>query len=104
MKDQILRKLFLGFVQVHILYHASKGPIYGLFMIEELERHGYKISAGTLYPLLHELESRGLLNKVEEIVEGKIRKNYTITPAGLEVLEEAREKALELVKELTEEE
>lgn len=104
MKNQILRKLFLGFVQVHILYHASKGPIYGLFMIEELQRHGYKISAGTLYPLLHEMESRGLLYKFDEVVEGKIRKYYTTTPSGLQVLEEAKNKALELVKELRENE
>ncbi|UNC92264.1 PadR family transcriptional regulator [Candidatus Contubernalis alkaliaceticus] len=102
MKDQVLRKLFLGFVQIHILYHAGKEPIFGLYMIEELKRHGYEISPGTLYPLLHSMESKGLLKKQEEVVEGKVRKYYTLTAQGQEVLEEAREKALELFKEIQE--
>ena len=102
MKDQVLRKLFLGFVQVHILYHAGKEPIFGLSMIEELRSHGYEISAGTLYPLLHNMESNGLLQKHEKVVEGKIRKYYTLTAAGQEVLLQARSKAVELVKEIQE--
>ena len=102
MKDQVLRKLFLGFVQVHILYHAGKEPIFGLSMIEELKSHGYEISAGTLYPLLHSMESNGLLQKHEEVVQGKVRKYYTLTAAGQEVLLQARSKAVELVKEIQE--
>lgn len=102
MKDRILRKLFLGFIQVHILYHASKEPIYGVYMIEELKRHGYDISAGTLYPLLHSMTSGGLLTREEAIIGGKIRKYYTITRAGEDVLKEASKKAGELVKELKE--
>lgn len=102
MKDQVLRKLFLGFVQIHILYHAGKEPIFGLSMIEELRSHGYEISAGTLYPLLHNMESNGLLQKHEEVVEGKVRKYYTLTAAGQEVLLQARSKAVELVKEIQE--
>ncbi len=102
MKEQVLRKLFLGFVQVHILYHAGKEPIFGLSMIEELKSHGYEISAGTLYPLLHTMESNGLLQKHQEVVEGKVRKYYTLTAAGQEVLLQARSKAVELVKEIQE--
>lgn len=102
MEEKILRKLFLGFIQVHILYHASKGPIFGRWMIEELKRHGYEVSAGTLYPLLHEMHREGLLKKQEQNVGGRIRKYYSITPIGAAVLEEARCKAMELVKELTE--
>lgn len=102
MKEKVLRKLFLGFIQVHILYHAGKGPVFGSWMMEELKRHGYEISAGTLYPLLHELNKKGLLEKHDQIVKGKVRKYYTLTSAGEEVLKEARQKALELVQELTE--
>lgn len=102
MKDQVLRKLFLGFVQVHILYHAGEEPIFGLSMIEELKSHGYEISAGTLYPLLHNMESNGLLQKHQEVVEGKVRKYYTLTAAGQNVLMQARSKAVELVKEIQE--
>ena len=100
MKERILRKLFLGFMQVHILYHAQKEPIYGVSMIEELKSHGYDISAGTMYPLLHTLEASGLLTKKERLMGGKIRKYYTITPAGEEALNEASIRAEELVKEL----
>jgi PadR family transcriptional regulator PadR len=100
MHAQILRKFFLGFIQIHILHHAKKEPFYGSWMIEELEEHGYDISPGTLYPLLHNMEASGLLEKEERIVEGKVRKYYKITELGSEVLIEARKKAYELFKEI----
>ena len=102
MTDPILRKFFLGFIQIHILYHGNCKAFYGSWMIEELKRHGYEVSAGTLYPLLHEMHRKGLLKKQEQNVGGRIRKYYSITPVGAAVLDEARCKALELVKELTE--
>lgn len=100
MQDKILRKFFLGFIQIHILHHAKKEPFYGAWMIEELSEHGYDMSPGTLYPLLHSMESSGLVEKEEKIVEGKIRKYYKITEFGNEVLGEARKKAYELFKEI----
>lgn len=100
MQDQILRKLFLGFIQIHILHHAKKEPFYGAWMIEELKEHGYDMSPGTLYPLLHSMESNKLLDKEERIVDGKLRKYYTITSLGIEILKEARNKAYELFKEI----
>ncbi|WP_352420500.1 PadR family transcriptional regulator [Proteiniborus sp.] len=100
MQNQILRKFFLGFIQIHILYHAKKEPFYGVWMIEELGEHGYDMSPGTLYPLLHSMESKKLLDKEEKTVDGKIRKYYKITKFGMEVLEEARKKAYELFKEI----
>lgn len=100
MQDQILRKFFLGFIQIHILHHARKEPFYGVWMIEELREHGYDMSPGTLYPLLHSMESKKLLEKEERNVDGKIRKYYKITNLGSEVLEEARKKAYELFKEI----
>lgn len=103
MDNRILRKLFLGFIQVHILYHANKGPVYGVHMIEELKRHGYEVSAGTIYPILHGMVDEGLLSVEKKVVNGKLRKYSTITPKGEKVLEEAREKAEELVRELREE-
>jgi DNA-binding PadR family transcriptional regulator len=100
MQDQILRKFFLGFIQIHILHHAKKDPFYGVWMIDELKEHGYDMSPGTLYPLLHTMTSKGLLEKEEKAVEGKIRKYYKITSLGNGVLEEARRKAYELFKEI----
>lgn len=102
MQAQILRKFFLGFIQIHILHHAKKAPFYGSWMIEELKEHGYDMSPGTLYPLLHSMEAKGLLNKEEQLVEGKIRKYYHITELGDEILIESRKKAYELFKEIEE--
>lgn len=103
MQDKILRKFFLGFIQIHILHHANSEPFYGAWMIEELSEHGYDMSPGTLYPILHNMESSGLLEKEEKTVDGKIRKYYKITELGDQVLKEARKKAYELFKEIKDE-
>ncbi|MDI6602379.1 MAG: PadR family transcriptional regulator [Thermoanaerobacteraceae bacterium] len=102
MKDNLIRKMFLGFIEIHILYHASKEPIFGLGIMEELKRHGYKISPGSLYPILHNMEADGLLNVEEKIIDGKIRKYYTSTDKGREVLKDTIIKADELLKEIKE--
>ena len=102
MQEPVLRKLFLAFIQVHILHHAKKEPIYGSWMIEELKRHGYEISAGTLYPIFHNLEKDGLLLSENITVKGKIRKYYSITEKGIAVLLEANKKIGELKGEIHE--
>ncbi|MBI3354738.1 MAG: helix-turn-helix transcriptional regulator [Nitrospirae bacterium] len=98
----MIRDFFLGFIKIHILHHASKEPIYGLWFIEELRRHGYRISPGTLYPILHRLEEEGLLKSYSENVEGKIRKYYKMTPNGLRIFSRVKEKMNELIKEVME--
>lgn len=100
MEEKVLRKLFLGFIQIHILHHAKEHPIFGVWMLEELKEHGYNISSGTLYPILHSMLEDGLLVKEEKNVEGKIRKYYTTTEKGEKVLVEARNKSYELFKEI----
>ncbi|AJD29408.1 PadR family transcriptional regulator [Clostridium sporogenes] len=102
MQEQIIRKLFLGFIHIHILHHAKKEPFYGSWMIEELKEHGYEISAGTLYPILHNLQKNGALKVEDKNVDGKIRKYYSITQLGENLLNEAKEKAYELFKEIKE--
>jgi PadR family transcriptional regulator, regulatory protein PadR len=98
----VLRGFFLGFIKIHILHHAALEPIYGLAMIEELRRHGYELSPGTLYPILHGLEAAGYLTREERAVNGKVRKYYTITPVGNLALSEARRQIRELVDEVLE--
>lgn len=102
MQDKILRKFFLGFIQIHILHHGRQEPFYGAWMMEELTEHGYDMSPGTLYPMLRDMTAKGLLEKEERNVEGKIRKYYSTTDLGLGVLKEAREKAYELFHEIKE--
>lgn len=102
MSDELLRHFFGGFVRLHILYHADKERICGVELIEELERHGYRLSPGTLYPILHQLEGAGYLSRQEQIVQGRRRKNYRITAAGRKLLVDARKKLRELFAEVVE--
>ncbi|MBI2853862.1 MAG: helix-turn-helix transcriptional regulator [Chloroflexi bacterium] len=94
--------LYAGFVRLHILHHASKGPVFGLWIIEELARHGYRLSPGTLYPLLHDLERSGYLVSERRAVNGRIRRSYSITDSGHSALESAKGKIRELFGELFE--
>jgi DNA-binding PadR family transcriptional regulator len=92
------RDLFLGFVKLHILHHAGREAVYGLGLIEELGRHGYRLSPGTLYPILHGMEQERLLVSETLVVEGKVRKYYRLTATGRIALREGRKKARELMK------
>jgi len=96
------RDLYSGLIRLHVLHHAAKEPIFGLGMIEELCRHGYQISPGSLYPLLHGLEKKGYLN-ASEVRNGKyLRKLYRATPLGRKALASSKEKVRELFRELIE--
>jgi DNA-binding PadR family transcriptional regulator len=101
-QDDMLRQFFLGFIKVHILHHAAEEPVYGLALIVELRRHGYELSPGTLYPVLHQLEEAGYLGRLTRVVRGKIRKYYVLTRRGGIALRDTRTKIGELVGELME--
>lgn len=98
-----MEDLYRGFVRLHILYHASVGPVFGLWIIEELARHGYRLSPGTLYPLLHSLERSGDLSSQRQSVNGRFRRAYAITPQGQRALDEAKIKVRELFSEIWDE-
>lgn len=95
--------LYAGLIRLHILHHAAKEPFYGLWLIEELAQHGYRLSPGTLYPLLHRLEQQGYLRS-ERVREGRqARRLYRATARGRKALYSAREKVRELFGEMFEE-
>jgi PadR family transcriptional regulator PadR len=96
----MLRDFFLGSMKLHILYHADREPVFGAFLMRELSRHGYEISPGTLYPVLHSLEKDGLLVRETRVENGRARKYYRTTEKGREALQRGREKVLELVREV----
>jgi DNA-binding PadR family transcriptional regulator len=100
MADEVLRHLFLGFIRLHILYHADKEPICGVELMEELQHHGHDVGPGTMYPTLHQMETAGLLSSADEIVAGKRRRNFRITAAGRKLLKSARTKLRELASEV----
>lgn len=96
------RDLYAGLIRLHLLHHAAKEPIYGLAMIEELGRHGYKLSAGTLYPILHGLERKGLLTSTKKRSGAVERRVYRATSSGGAALAAAKDKVRELFGELFE--
>lgn len=96
------RDLYSGLIRLHVLHHAVEGPVFGLGMIEELARHGYRISPGSLYPLLHSLEKKGYLRSTERRNGKSLRKVYRATAAGRKALIAVRGKVRELFHELIE--
>jgi len=98
------RDLISGFVRLHVLHHASAGPIFGIGIIEKLAFHGYVLSPGTLYPILHGLEKDGLLQSRAEIVGKKRRRVYQVTAEGRKTLILSKVRLWELFKEVFENE
>jgi len=96
------RDLYSGMLRLHILHHAEDEAIFGAGMAEELARHGYKISPGTLYPILHGLEKRGYLKSGEERSGRRARRLYKITASGRRALRTAKLRVRELFGELIE--
>ena len=90
------KDLYGGLIRLHILHHAAEEPVFGLGIIEELRRHGYEMSAGTVYPMLHGLEKKGYLTSRHE------RRVYDITEQGRTALADAKTKVKELFGELVE--
>jgi len=100
MSDDVLRHLHLGFIRLHILYHADKEPICGVELMEELGEHGYDVGPGTIYPVLHQMQLAGLLAASSKVVDGKRRNNLRATAAGRKLLGQARIKLRELAGEV----
>jgi DNA-binding PadR family transcriptional regulator len=100
MRDPVIREFLLAFWKIHILHHAEEGGVYGHWMLEELHRHGYRLSPGTLYPLLARMAQRGWLRSTEPKGSREARV-YRITPAGTAVLTRLRASLRELQHEVT---
>jgi DNA-binding PadR family transcriptional regulator len=93
-------ELSRGAVRLHILHHAGAGAIHGAWMSQELTRHGYQISPGTLYSLLHRMQGAGLLASRKNTVEGRAQPMYTLTHAGRAELVPGRAALAELAREV----
>jgi len=94
------KSLYSGLIRLHILHHAAEEDVYGIWIAEELARHGYKLSAGTLYPILHGLENKGYLRSHLERDGKSGRRMYRITPLGRKALRAARHRVQELFGEM----
>lgn len=100
----IEREIFGGLIRLHVLYHASHEAIFGQGIMDELARHGYRLSPGTLYPVLHALERGGYLKSSIDAAGGRQRRTYVITASGRQALRQAKAKVWELFREFFEEE
>jgi DNA-binding PadR family transcriptional regulator len=97
----VTREILLSFWKVHILHHAGKGPIVGQWMLQELRRHGYEVSPGTMYPLLRRMERNGWLRCVTAAKGGAhARKDYYLTDKGRDVLDFVLDRLEELRSEV----
>lgn len=96
----LARELRRGAVRLLVLHHAVVAPVNGAWMSGELARQGYRISPGTLYPLLHDLEAHGLLRHEADAVSRGGLRSYAITDAGRAALAEGRVALAELASEL----
>jgi DNA-binding PadR family transcriptional regulator len=103
--DIVTREILLSFWKVHILHHAAEQPIYGQWIADELRRHGYNISPGTLYPLLNRMERNGWLKSIQPRQPSRnARKEYRLTKDGAKILALLRSQVEELYREVIEEE
>ena len=84
------KSLTSGSMTMLILKLLSEKDMYGYEMIDTLRKRSqnvFELKAGTLYPLLHGLEEKGLLTVYEQEYMGKVRKYYSITKEGCKLLE-----------------
>ena len=85
---------------MHVMHHACEGDVHGAALIDELARHGHRLSPGTVYPMLHRLEGAGLLSSRRVVVDGRRRRMYRATPAGRKAFAACRRSVEELAREV----
>jgi PadR family transcriptional regulator PadR len=95
----ISREFVLGFIKIHLLYHADKEAFCGIDMMNELRKHGYRIGPSTLYPTLHRMKEDGYLQSEKRTENGKVRIYYRATSKGRSTLNHVRPMIRELVSE-----
>jgi PadR family transcriptional regulator, regulatory protein PadR len=106
MGDQISREIHLAFWKVHILHHAGEHPIYGQWLLDELRHHGFRVSPGTLYPVLSRMKDQGWLRAVRRVsasASPKARREYVLTSKGIRALARLRHQVDELHREVVRE-
>ena len=83
------KALMSGSMTMLLLRLLAEKDMYGYEMIDILRKKScnvFELKAGTLYPLLHGMEEKGLLKSYEQEYGGKMRKYYSITKEGRTLL------------------
>src|SRR5690242_15349708 len=99
MSSAVDREIRVAFWKIHILHHAARQAVYGLWLLEELAHHGHRVSPGTLYPLLNRMEANGWLRSSSP-AGPKSRRTYRITATGRQILKQLRDEISELHREV----
>ena len=92
------REFARGFVKLYALWRASQGETFGMQIMAEMRDLGFKVSPGTLYPILHSLLEERDVTQTNRLVNGKIRKCYRATTKGRKEAEEVIERLTSLLK------
>jgi PadR family transcriptional regulator PadR len=99
-REQIYQSFWQGMLKLVILHQASMRPVYGSELSKYLCGQGYKISPGTLYPLLHTLEQESYLRSRVKVYKGRPRKYYETTDSGRFCLNELRQQICGIMREI----
>lgn len=97
----VQREILISLWKIHILHHAAEGPLVGQWMLRELRHHGYDVSPGTLYPILHRMERLGWLRSESDESGGqKAKRFFYTTETGKQVLSMVLKQMRELKEEV----
>jgi DNA-binding PadR family transcriptional regulator len=98
--EEIYKEIKRSFLKYIVLKIIKDKPIHGyeiMKTVELLSKGQWTPSAGSIYPILESLESKGFVQSEET----DRRKVYSITPAGMEALDHMTQEKLELLKEMS---
>lgn len=88
------KNLIQGSMGLMIMRLLEEKDMYGYEMINVLRSKSnnvFELKSGTLYPLLHTLESKGFLSSYEDESSGKTRKYYKLTNSGKKQVAQKKE-------------
>jgi PadR family transcriptional regulator PadR len=91
---KLSKKTLDGNIETLLLASLSEGPTYGYQLVQDLNARApgvLKTGEGTIYPVLHRLQKRGLIQSVWRAGEtGRQRRYYRLTSKGRGALSENR--------------
>jgi len=88
LEEEIVQRVVRNFIDFQILRLIQTEPMWGYSILKKIEdKYGIKIRHGALYPLLNSLEANDYIRSKREIQKGRIRKTYTITEKGKQLIQ-----------------
>lgn len=86
--ERLVQRIVRNLLDIHILRLVQAEPTWGYNLIKKIKTlYNIKIRHGALYPLLNKLEKDDYIKSKKEIQKGRIRKTYTITEKGKQLIQ-----------------